>query len=391
LAGINIPFELMSRRDGNTGTPLHASVNRLVNGRIALHTIVRYGGSTKVLSAILDKTFNVNMPTNTQLDNANRTVDSWLDKHTRALMIAAQYKDTWGKRRANVLKVLVEHPDININAQDDRGLTALHYAINKKNSTWETAKNSIVEELLKYSNNFDLTLSDTRKLTPIALANQLNKPNVPRDILSLKEYATRKLHAALRLTITQRISALEKKVYGNDGINLVMTRMDERLILLEHAIFGTESEGGILGRLGILEQRLKCDEFDKAFKGGADPDMVVDGYNAFHVAIKENMWNKERGKFLTIWNNIRNIEIQDENGMTALHNLLVLKEPVFYVVKSILAESAMDLNIQDNEGNTVLHYAVLTSPSMPFLILDELLKKDYINTEIKKQGGSDSA
>jgi len=76
------------------------------------------------------------------------------------------------------------------------------------------------------------------------------------------------------------------------------------------------------------------------------------GYAALHMAVRRPIWTVER----LLACNCINRNIQDKNGLTALH--LAVQEDKVEFLKLLLSDPYVDCNIKDNEGRTAYDYAI---------------------------------
>ena len=109
--------------------------------------IAAYDGSSRIVSLLIDRGANVNIPSN----------DGWTPLMWAALVASSSYKRHAGHHE--VVKILLKCKDLNINAQNRYGWTALYVAAMKGES------HEIVELLL--AAGADATITDRQGRSPL--------------------------------------------------------------------------------------------------------------------------------------------------------------------------------------------------------------------------------
>jgi ankyrin repeat protein len=305
-----------------------------------LHDAIAEGDP--VVSALLQD-FQIPDPSGVDIVSS-ADVNALIDNET-ALMQAVRYKNS------SAIEALMEHHDIDPNIQNAEGETVLHVAVVFNNSMLQVLFNNDMykreersKEGRKYQGRFDVSIRtsyiDLEHRTPLEVAKSFVREYdegenlTPRlkDISLLIEYATHKLHAAM----------LFAPFY----------------------------------------------EINKALDGGADVTMMIDGKNALHVAVEKCYFVGTQS--LTRILSTSSVNAQDGNGMTAMHLLMLttgLRESVPRFIAdamdTLLSRADIRLNIQDDAGNTVLHYAVVNNE-----LLERLCEEEYIDLRIRNIAGS---
>lgn len=132
--GRQILLELVKKSDCELFGGYQSGLTKKVLGFNALHFAVFYGCDTKVFDMILGKIKNVNQPTKDTKPEYIKDGKYIKDSNETALHLISMKRYS-GDKTENVqymLKKLLNHPKINVNAADE-GRTALYYAIQAEN------------------------------------------------------------------------------------------------------------------------------------------------------------------------------------------------------------------------------------------------------------------
>ncbi len=343
--------KLLSSQDKDGNTPLHKAVEEQ---------------HAEAVKLILEKMKDSSIDPNTK-NNSSKT----------PLHVAA------ARKHVAIMQSLLEHPDIKLDETDNKGNMALHVAVmGSYHYYWDSLsetkdqKNSIAAVKLLLDSmekkNINLNLKNKSGKTPLYIAFEyfdsrdmlkllLEYENIDPNIICGKKGNTL-LHKAIRRYTNMRSDMskeqLQKK-YEYEIVELLLKHgkidpnvrnvQDETPLywVCQHNARRCDSGSNKL-RLddknrGVASILIKHDKIDMQDK----KNILLDKF------IRYDFWSLDDIKlFLT--NKKMNLEIQDQYGQTVQH--LVVQQGRVDVLSFLLEEGA-DINAIDKSGNTLLHVA----------------------------------
>lgn len=242
-----------------------------------------------------------------------------------------------------IVKILLKHPDIKVNAQNNKGETALMLAI------W-LEKQNYVKYLLKANANIMIYANNNK--TAIMLAKKMGN----MDIIKLLEEAENKNKVLLDIILETQNDELLKRftdldLTPNATINTALSKSvtTDNLRLTKYLIEkGADVDFGG-GDAPIYHAIVynKTEQFKLLLEAGANIHMVnSSNYNlVMQVTFRNNI---ELVKLLVTSSNIN---AQNNDGETAL--MIASNKGNIDIVKYLL-EFGADKNIKNNDGKTAL-------------------------------------
>ena len=227
-----------------------------------------------------------------------------------------------GNGHLDIVKALMNHPRINVNAADSiNGYTALHWAVEKERIT-------IVAQLLS-DRRVNINPKGKKNITPLRIAIKLK----------LKE---------------------------------IIKMFEDRMTPLEVVRTKYQGNAPLVKALGAKDE----DAAEALLDDGEDPNKVnKGGSNALLVAA-------QRGCSLPLFNRILSkiddVNTGDNDGQTAL--ISAAGNNHLDMVKALMNHPRINVNAVDEFENTALHMAVLNNHPT---IVQQLLSDDKIDTSIK--------
>jgi ankyrin repeat protein len=224
-------------------------------------------------------------------------------------------------------KKLFSFDEIDINSMNPTGDTSLHLALNGEE--WELA-----EEILKRFESYDVNITNSVGDTPLLLAARLKC-----EIGLFKQI--------LKRTNSENVNKTDR--YGNTALHYAMLKKSE-----------TE-----------VEELLKREDVDVDIKNRYDG-------SALHLASK---WtNIQMELFNLILEKTTDTNAQDNNGWTALHCAIIMKSET--AIKALLAHNDVNVNVKTNHNDTALIHFASTRNDIPSDLFKLILEK---STDINAQ------
>ena len=259
-------------------------------------------------------------------------------------------------------KILQRTNPENINAQDESGFTALHWAIDEKSETK-------VKELLNHK-DVDVNIKDFYDYTPLQWACLLWK-DIPADLFKIiLEKSTDVINAqningwnALHWAILGESEIATKELLKHSDVNVDKKNKDHETAL-SYALKWKDIPPDLFYLILEKSTSYTINAQDK------------DGETALHLAISRECEIATRE--LLAHNDV-NVNVKNNDNQTALHFASRWKDIPMNLFKIILKKST-DINTQDNEGWTALHHAIWKKSE---IATKELLTHKDVNVNIK--------
>lgn len=347
-----------------------------------------------------------------------------------------------------ILKLLLKYPSIDVNVRDNKGGTALSYAVRwtqglKKEhlqkpavmSIFDFHQKPIVELLLKHP-NIDVNMEDNNKLTPLMHATLLGRTKTVELLLKHKDIEINKKGnldcTALMMAAAFGQPEIVKLLISQPGININLKNQDGATalhqavmnghedvvkLLLEHLNIdvNAKSNDGFTvlisaagnGRKGIVKLLLKHPKINVNEQENTGFTALLNAATNGHTEIVKmlleypktnvNLWEKHR------YTALLNAEV---NGHTRVVELLVnhpdtdinFQDDEGYtalssaarngrkeIVQLLLNRSDVDVNVKDNNGDTALIHAVREGHTK---IVKMLLKHPKIDVNMSNKRGA---
>lgn len=213
--------------------------------------------------------------------------------------------------------LLSNHPEINVNARDTQGKTALHYAAKKSNDEEQV---SIVTTLID-NKNIDLNIIDSEGKTAC-------------------DYLMARWHR-------------DGNKYTDDIIKL----FKEKMRPIDFVLSKYKSMSSQTNPEDFLRRALRMrDEWSAKIllDNGADPNIPNrNGWNALHIASKRDC---SRNLFDKILDKIQNVNASNNDGNTAL--IIAVRNGRQKLVRWLLKRTDIQKNLVNNDGYSALTTAV---------------------------------
>ena len=268
----------------------------------------------------------------------------------------------WDFNLFNVfIRILERTNQENINKADRNGWTALHYAIDQESETQ-------VEELLK-RDDVDVNIQNNAdNRTALHLAS--NWPNIPMDLFQII------------LEKTDNINAQD--VNGNTALHFAIGKQCDNKVneLLKHEnnvnVNVKNNTNDTPLHLASKWTNISADLFKIILEKSTDINAQddEDGRTALHNAI---LCECDIATKALLAHNDVDFNVKNYTNETPLH-LASKREEISSDLFKLILEKSRDINAQDNQGNTALHYAILGESE---IATEELLKHSDVNVNIK--------
>jgi ankyrin repeat protein len=303
----------------------------------------------------------------------------------------------WKNIPVELFRVILEK-STNVNAQDEVGTTALHWATFKQSTT-------AVEELIKHK-DVDVNLKNNKNQTALHCAAVAWK-NMPiklftkilektTDVNAQEEDGRTALHWAIKEANKTAVGELLKCKdvdfnikNNNDRTALFIACFWKnmpidlfRLILEKTTDVNAQEKDGHSalqcalseGNETVVGELLKCKDVDVNLKNN-------DNQTALHFSC---LWeDMPIDLFRVILEKTANINEQTENGHTALR--LAIRQENRTAVEELLNHKDVDVNLKNNDNQTALHYAAWWK-NMPTDLFRVILEKSANINEQDKDG-----
>jgi E3 ubiquitin-protein ligase mind-bomb len=335
------------------------------NGHTALHIKIWNKSETAVKELLKHKDVDINVKNN--------------DNHTPLYLASG-----WNNIPIDLFKKILEK-SADINAQDEEGLSALHWAIQCKSKT-------AVKELLKHK-DVDVNVKDKDNFTPLHSATLWS--NIPIDLFrTILEKSTnvnaqaQNGHTALRLALRKENETAVKELLKHKDVDVNLKNNKNqtalhfaaewkdmpidlfRIVLEKSADFNAQDEDGRTAlHVAIhcesktaVKELLKHMDVDVKDKDNFTPLYLASGWNNIPIDL-----------FRIILEKTSNINAQDEEGLSALHWAILNKSET--AVKELLKHKDVDVNVKDNDNNTALHFTVCYWKDIQINLFKQILEK----------------
>ena len=334
-----IPMDLFKRIIENSADIINAQD---VNGNTALHFAIRTKFETAVKKLLNHKDVDVNVANNEKI----------LPLHLACICEEDIPMDLFKK----ILKKTID-----INAQDNDGKTALHWAI------WKLKSKTKVEELLN-DNRVEINVETHENFTTLHFASCWK--DIPMDLFKriLKKTTNinaktkngnTALHTAVLNNFQKAITALLK----HKDVDVSVKNYKNRTAL--HNVLKWPNIPADLSERIRIEYPDINNAQDEEGKTVVHPTM----FKRFKTAVKELL------KFKNV-----NVKPKNEKGRTALHLVCMSRDDIPDNLIKIIIRQSSDINAQDNKGDTALHIAIR---NRNFVAVKELREREDLDVNIK--------
>ncbi len=261
-----------------------------------------------------------------------KTVRQYLSQPKRKINIKDKYHHLTPLQVAammgfeELVKILLDQPDINVNQKADDGMTALHLAACKKFEN--------IYALLFNDKRIDLSIKDNDGMTALEL-ERISKEHVATELL------------------TQEIENSEKILYKEADVFLKAAKNGDLVVVQEY-----------------LKKPVK-------FVNAID---TTRGASALHHAAD--------GGFLQIVAALLgevdvNVNVKDNFGLTPIHAAALTNN--VELIYLLMKDTRVDLNAQDTVGRTALHHATQSGDLGPVMAL---IKDPRVNINAQDINGT---
>lgn len=284
--------------------------------------------------------------------------------------------------RLAIIDLLLERPEIDVNAQDNFGISPLHIAA-QKDYTFE----SVAEKLIKKGASISLCTNKNKTPLHFAVASRngdfvsrlldLGADPADKDLdgLNAFHYAAKKgnmpifedMQSHIPISLSKRI--LESR--DNSGKNILHHLLDHGFVDVAYIDYLMKWVSGIndldkegmtpiavfLSAFVLCEHQSDPEILDLLFKNGADPSFVTaGGLNLGHLVAASHRVSDGVLRILARWG--VSLTSKDERGRTALHHACIKGSLTKEVLCFLHEEVKLPLRIRDIEGKTALNYAI---------------------------------
>lgn len=380
---------------------------RTEQGLTTLH-LAALTGSQKMTKFLLNRGANPNFPSDsgeTPLHLALRRdlygpkwpgiVDFWNDPDNRVECLLDYIalndseeeffstQDRIEKERSATIDILLESPNVDVNAQDIFGISSLHVAARS-----EDLSESVTQKLIDKGANISLRTEENK--TPLHFAVMNGNIGVVSKLLTLGadptdedvnglnalHYAAKEGHLQIMQDVLSRISdslsakflALKDKngqnvlhhLLSNDGH--VDIAVAEYLLERFNGINDLDTRGmspmAVYLSVFVLGGYENDQEIlDLMFRHGADPDFrTAEGLGLVHLAARSHRLSLSLLQLLANWG--VNLNSRDEEGRSALHHSSIKGTLTENVLHFLCEDVQLSMDLRDIHGNTALDYAV---------------------------------
>ena len=257
----------------------------------------------------------------------------------------------WATREhcLNIVKTLLKHPTVDRNMQDKDGRTALHWA-----TRWDWTTVEAILDLLLGDDLIDVNLSDRDGRTPVAFAAYWGKE-----------------HAVKRLLRSPKLSLERGDVFGESPLICAAQQNWEAIVqgMVERVKNLSQHEDR--DHRGIIHWTV-INRWNEVLalvlnKPGCRINKIdARGMTALHYAAEEGNYSAAR----LLLKNGAIADIMDNTGKTPLH--VAAKYCSTQILRLLLLERNLDVNEQDADGRTVMHWvAAVDSTPVVHLLLEQ--------------------
>lgn len=374
-------------------TPLHLAA--LTGSQRMTKFFLDHGANPNFPSRSGETPLHLAMNRNIYAPQGTGIVDFW-NEPTNRLETIFDYMDLYDdddgdgeesgwvrERRLAIIDLLLESPEVDVNAQDIYGISPLHIAARD-----QYLSEPVFQKLIDKGANISLRTAKNETLLHVAIAN----PNdgITSKLLALRADPADKdvnghnaLHKAARkghLPIVQDIltwtpksslqAILESKDHHGQNVlhHLLSSRgsvsVDVTAYLLERVsgINDLDNEGMppvamFLSRLAHCAHQSDPDILDHVFRNGADPGFTTaEGLGLVHLAAGSSRLSV--GLLQGLARGGVSLTSTDERGRTVLHHASIKGALTEEVWRYLYEEVKLPLEIRDKYGKTALDYAI---------------------------------
>ncbi|KAG7423363.1 Ankyrin-2 [Fusarium oxysporum f. sp. raphani] len=384
-----------------------AQNSRTVEGLTTLH-LAALTGSQRMTKFLLDHGANPNFPSDsgeTPLHLALRRdlygpkwpgiVDFWNDPDNRVECVLdyieldddedeyCSTQDWIQKERLAILDLLLENPEVDVDAQDMFGISSLHIAAGSKDLS-----ESITQKLI--DKGATISLSTKENKTPLHFAVMNGNLGVVSNLLTLGadptdedvnglnalHYAAQKGHLQIMQDVLSRVPDFLSETFlgskdkngqnvwhhllSNDGpVDIAVARylLERFNDINELDSRGMSPMAIYLSAFVLCEYQDDQEILDLMFKYGADPEFKTsEGLGLAHLAARSRRLSVSVLRILASWG--VNLKSRDEQGRTALHHSSIKGTLSENVLHFLCEDVQLSVDLRDVHGNTALDYAV---------------------------------
>lgn len=284
--------------------------------------------------------------------------------------------------RLAIIDLLLESPEVDVNAQDNFGISPFHTAAQK-----EYLFECVAEKLINKGAKISFCTKKNKTPLHFAVASgnggfvskllELGADPAERDIdgLNALHYAAKERHLLIfgeilnHIPISLSQTVLESK--DNSGQNLLHHLLDHGFVDVAFFSYLLKRVGGtndlnqagknpmavFLSAFAPWKRQSDPEILDLLFKNGADPSFATaKGLNLGHLVAGSHRVSDAILRTLMV----RGVRLtsSDERGRTVLHHAAIKGSLTEEVLRFLYEEVGLPLDICDKHGKTALDYAI---------------------------------
>ena len=295
-------------------------------------------------------------------DDVDVNIKNYFNNST-ALLLASN----WENIPADLFKIILDK-STDINAQDDDGSTALHFAI--------LFKSEIATKALLAHNDVDVNAKNDHNRTPLHYASSWE--DIPMDLFKQILENSTDVNAqdddgstALHVALFHKSEIATKELLAHNDVNVNVQDKNNQTALqfamwdnIPEDLFNLilEKSTDVNAQDGIgntaLHFAISCKReiATKELLAHSDVDVKVKNNNNRTLLHYASSWEDiPMDLFTQILEKSTDINAQDKDGWTALHVTIYHKSEI--TTKILLAHKDVNVNIKNNDNHTALSYA----------------------------------
>lgn len=253
---------------------------------------------------------------------------------------------------------------VSINERNEKGFTPLHIACD--NHSYRS-DGMIINQLLSYR-GIDVNLQDFKGRSPIIIAQENHNSSIVESLI--KDGRTN-----LNVKDKEGRSLLSLSYSNSSIFSMLVHRTDIDI--------NTVDDSGYTPlHIAVARKDTDLVSYIVYSRRGSIPidAKTKSGLSFMHLAAKQ--------KSILLMNTFSNMglsyNVQDNKGRTPLMVLINEKSPIIKAWESLLNKRSLDINLQDEDGWAIIHYAAVSEKSN---ILPSLFRRRDININLKTKKG----